>query len=206
MRATGLAVWVYVIGVAWGGGALSLLRSFAEHRKSDAGTSSAVVHAGWFFSLLFLNNNLHHTHHARPGVPWYGLPDVHARIGSDRIAAAGAGLYRGYGAISRRYLFRPFDELVARPRARRTGRRPPRQADRSLHARLTAPWAKSRPFDAARLATAVPAIAADKRTRLEREPDRITALTVLPTSAAATIPATIAASCHAHGGVRLTAF
>ena len=104
------AVWVYVIGVAWGGGALSLLRSFAEHRQADAGTSSAVVHAGWFFSLLFLNNNLHHTHHARPGVPWYGLPDVHARIGSDRIAAAGAGLYRGYGEISRRYLFRPFDE------------------------------------------------------------------------------------------------
>jgi fatty acid desaturase len=115
VRAAGLPIWVYVVGVVWAGGALSLLRSFAEHRHADSGTPSAVVHAGWFFSLLFLNNNLHHTHHARPGVPWYGLPDVHARLGSDRLAAAGAGLYRGYGEISRRYLFRPFDELVARP-------------------------------------------------------------------------------------------
>jgi fatty acid desaturase len=115
VRASGLAVWVYVVAVAWGGGALSLLRSFAEHRRADAGSPSAVVHAGWFFSLLFRNNNLHHTHHARPGVPWYGLPDVHARLDGDRAAAAGAGLYRGYGEIGRRYLFRPFDELVARP-------------------------------------------------------------------------------------------
>jgi fatty acid desaturase len=110
---SGLPLWLYVVGVAWGGGALSLLRSFAEHRRADAGTPSAVVHAGWFFSLLFLNNNLHHTHHARPGVPWYGLPDVHARLDGDRVAAAGAGLYRGYGEIGRRYLFRPFDDLVA---------------------------------------------------------------------------------------------
>jgi fatty acid desaturase len=121
VRASGLAVGVYVLGVAWAGGALSLLRSFAEHRQSDSGTSSAIVHAGWFLSLLFLNNNLHHTHHARPGVPWYGLPDVHARIGGDRVAAAGAGLYGGYGEISRRYLFRPFDELVSRPAGEATG-------------------------------------------------------------------------------------
>jgi fatty acid desaturase len=115
VQAAGLAVWVYVVGVAWGGGALSLLRSFAEHRRADVGTPSAVVRTGWFFSLLFLNNNLHHTHHARPGVPWYGLPEVHARLDGDRVAAAGAGLYRGYGEISRRYLFRPFDDVVARP-------------------------------------------------------------------------------------------
>ena len=115
VRAAGMPLWVYVIGVAWGGGALSLLRSFAEHRRADSGTPSAVVRAGWFFSLLFLNNNLHHTHHARPGVPWYELPDVHAHLDGDRVAAAGAGLYRGYGEIARGYLFRPFDELVAPP-------------------------------------------------------------------------------------------
>jgi fatty acid desaturase len=115
VNATGLPLWVYVVGVAWGGGALSLLRSFAEHRLPDDGTRSAVVRAGRFFSLLFLNNNLHHTHHARPGVPWYELPEVHAKLGADRIAAAGAGLYHGYGEIARRYLFRPLDELVVAP-------------------------------------------------------------------------------------------
>jgi fatty acid desaturase len=109
---SGLPLWIYVVGVAWCGGALSLLRSFAEHRLPEAGTSSAVVHTGWFFSLLFLNNNLHHTHHARPGVPWFELPGLHARLDADRVAAAGAGLYAGYAEIARRYLFRPFDRVV----------------------------------------------------------------------------------------------
>ncbi len=112
VAATGLPLWMYVVGVAWGGGALSLLRSFVEHRLPEAGTRSAVVHAGWFFSLLFLNNNLHHTHHARPGVPWFDLPALNARLDSDRLAAAGAGLYAGYSEIARRYLFRPFDRVV----------------------------------------------------------------------------------------------
>ena len=66
--AAGMAPWVYVVGVAWVGGALSLLRSFAEHRWTASGTRSAVVHAGPAMALLYLNNNLHHTHHERPGV------------------------------------------------------------------------------------------------------------------------------------------
>ena len=74
VHACGLPIWVYVLGVAWGGGALSLLRSFAEHRVPEDGTRSAVVRAGRLMSLLYLNNNLHHTHHARPGVPWFALP------------------------------------------------------------------------------------------------------------------------------------
>ncbi len=110
VQASGLALWVYIAGAVWAGGALSLLRSFAEHRPQDDGTPSAVVRAGWFFSLLFLNNNLHHTHHARPGVAWFALPELHARLDGDRVAAAGAGCYRGYGEVARRYLVRPFDE------------------------------------------------------------------------------------------------
>lgn len=113
VRSSGLPIWVYVAGVSWGGGALSLLRSFAEHRLPDDGTRSAVVRCGWFFSLLFLNNNLHHTHHAQPWVPWFGLPAAHVALGGDRTAADGAGLYRGYGELARRYLVRPFDRPVA---------------------------------------------------------------------------------------------
>jgi fatty acid desaturase len=109
VHASGLALWVYVVGVVWAGGALSLLRSFAEHRPQDDGTPSAVVRAGWFFSLLYLNNNLHHTHHVRPDVAWFELPGLHRRLDADRVAAAGAGWYRGYGEIARRYLLRPFD-------------------------------------------------------------------------------------------------
>ena len=110
---SGLPIWVYVTGVAWGGGAISLLRSFAEHRLPDGGTRSAVVRSGWFFSLLYLNNNLHHTHHAQPWVPWFRLPAAHMESDGDAAAAAGAGLYRGYGEIVRRFLVRPFDHPVA---------------------------------------------------------------------------------------------
>jgi fatty acid desaturase len=113
VQLSGLPVWAYVVGVSWGGGALSLLRSFAEHRNVDAGTRSAVVRSGRFFSLLYLNNNLHHTHHTQPWVPWFELPAAHSALDGDRAAAAGAGLYRGYREVVRRYLVVPFDRPVA---------------------------------------------------------------------------------------------
>ena len=118
VRSSGLPIWVYVVGVAWGGGALSLLRSFAEHRLIDDGTRSAVVRCGWFFSMLYLNNNLHHTHHSQPWVPWFDLPAAHLASGGDCAAADGAGLYRGYGEIARRYLVFPFDSPIADTPAR----------------------------------------------------------------------------------------
>lgn len=109
----GLPAWEYVVGVVWGGTALTMLRSFVEHRDTEGvGTASAVVRSNPFFSLLFLNNNLHHTHHALPGAAWYRLPRLHAEIGADDLAAAGAGWYRGYGEIARRYLVRPFGAPV----------------------------------------------------------------------------------------------
>jgi fatty acid desaturase len=115
VRSSGLPIWVYVLGVSWGGSALSLLRSFAEHRYVDGGTRSAVVRSGWFFSLLYLNNNLHHSHHAKPWVPWFDLPVAHAALDGDRAAVDGAGWYRGYGEIVRRYLVVPIDRPTAGP-------------------------------------------------------------------------------------------
>ena len=109
----GLPAWEYVVGIVWGGTAFPLLRSFVEHRDTaGTGTPSAVVRSNALFSLLFLNNNLHHTHHARPGSAWYALPRLHRELGSDELARAGAGWYRGYGEIARRYLVRPFGEPV----------------------------------------------------------------------------------------------
>ena len=63
-------------------------------------------------SLLFLNNNLHVTHHERPGEPWYRLPAMHRALGGDAEASSGAGLYASYVELARRYAFRSFDEPV----------------------------------------------------------------------------------------------
>ncbi len=102
-----LSLVEYLVGTVWLGASVSFIRSFAEHRTGPQGLRTAVVHSGWFFSLLFLNNNLHVTHHRLPGLAWYRLPVAHAASDDDERAVAGAGLYRGYGEIVRRFAVRP---------------------------------------------------------------------------------------------------
>lgn len=105
----GFPVWEYLLGFVVMGQSLTLLRSFVEHCAVPEGTRSAVVKAGPAMSLLYLNNNLHHTHHAEPSTAWYALPALHRALGSDEIAAGGAGLYRhGYIEVARRNFLRPF--------------------------------------------------------------------------------------------------
>lgn len=105
----GVPVWEYLVGFVVMGQSFTLLRSFVEHCAVPDGTRSAVVRAGPLMSMLFLNNNLHHTHHAAPSTPWYALPALHRELGSDEIAANGAGLYqRGYLEVARRNFVRPF--------------------------------------------------------------------------------------------------
>ncbi len=111
-----IPVWLYLIGFSYPGLSLTLLRSFAEHRAApDPSARTAVVHTVPLIGLLFLNNNLHVAHHARPALPWYRLPDFNRRIGGDRQAERGAGLYAGYGALAWRYLLRPIDHPVREP-------------------------------------------------------------------------------------------
>jgi fatty acid desaturase len=105
----GVPVWEYLVGFVLLGQSFTLLRSFVEHCAVADGTRSAVVKAGPVMSLMYLNNNLHHTHHAQPSTPWYQLPAAHRQLESDAVAAGGAGLYRrGYVDVARRNLVRPF--------------------------------------------------------------------------------------------------
>ena len=105
----GMPVWEYLLGFVVMGQSFTLLRSFVEHCAVAEGTRSAVVKAGPVMSLMYLNNNLHHTHHAEPSTPWYDLPALHRSLAADEIAAQGAGLYRhGYLEVARRNFVRPF--------------------------------------------------------------------------------------------------
>ena len=101
--------WTYIFGFCLGGAACTQLRSFLEHAAVPEGTRSAVVKAGPVMSLLYLNNNLHHTHHGEPDLAWYRIPALHRAVGADEMAAQGAGLYKGgYWEVCRTYFFRPF--------------------------------------------------------------------------------------------------
>ena len=105
--------WLYALGFVQGGYALTLIRSFAEHRAAPAiAHRTAIVEGSALFGPLFLFNNLHAAHHRWPRVPWYRLPALY-RAERDRLLADNGGLvYRGYGEIARRFLFRRHDSPV----------------------------------------------------------------------------------------------
>ncbi len=103
----------YAIAAVYGRVFFTGLRTFAEHRAVPEGTRSAVVQASLPMSVMFLNNNLHHTHHASPGTAWYRLPELTEQLGSVELARQGAGVYEGgYLEIAKRYALRPFCQPV----------------------------------------------------------------------------------------------
>lgn len=105
--------WIYLLCFSYPGTAIILLRSFNEHRPAfDLEQRTAIVEAGPVLSLLFLNNNLHAVHHARPDLPWYRIPEAYWPD-RERILAGNGGFFLpGYGALARRYLFRTKDHPV----------------------------------------------------------------------------------------------
>ncbi|KQS03859.1 fatty acid desaturase [Sphingomonas sp. Leaf357] len=102
----------YLLLFVYPGMALTLLRSFAEHRADlDAPGRAATVERGGLLGLLYLNNNLHAAHHDRPGLAWYRLPAYH-RQHHPRLVGPDARAYRGYGQILRRFALRRHHVLV----------------------------------------------------------------------------------------------
>lgn len=102
-----IPIWAYALLFVYPGLSLTLLRSYAEHIASaDPQSRTVTVEAGPFFSLLFLNNNLHALHHARPELPWYALPRLARRLPRPALR------YAGYGAIARRFLVSPIHAAV----------------------------------------------------------------------------------------------
>lgn len=108
-----MPVGIYLATFVYPGAALSLLRSYAEHRAADRpGHRVAVVERAGPFGLLFLHNNLHAAHHLSPGLAWYRLPDYFRRNRGVILDRNGGLLYRGYSEILRRFAFRPHDSIV----------------------------------------------------------------------------------------------
>lgn len=100
----------YLACFVYPGAALSLVRSFAEHRADpDPARRVAVVEGAPVLGLLFLNNNLHAVHHARPGAPWHRLPRLYANDRERWLRANGGLVYAGYADVFRRYFWRPHD-------------------------------------------------------------------------------------------------
>lgn len=102
----------YLLLFVYPGTALTLLRSFAEHRADlDVPGRAATVERGGIFGLLYLNNNLHAAHHDRPDLAWYLLPAYH-REHRARLIGGNAPAYRGYHQIIRRFALRRHHLLI----------------------------------------------------------------------------------------------
>ncbi|MDB5457868.1 MAG: fatty acid desaturase [Caulobacter sp.] len=109
----GLGLADYLLTFVYPGVALSLIRSFAEHRAAaHPDHQAAIVEHAPILGLLFLNNNLHAAHHAWPAAPWRALPGLYAAHREALLAANDGLVYRGYGEVFRRFLFRAHDDLV----------------------------------------------------------------------------------------------
>jgi fatty acid desaturase len=113
LELAGMSLARYILCFAYPGMALTLLRSFAEHRPTeDAAHRSVIVEAGRLARLLYLNNNLHVVHHNEPTVPWYELPGRYAEGKSEVLAANGGYLLAGYRSLFFRYALRAKDSPV----------------------------------------------------------------------------------------------
>jgi hypothetical protein len=90
---------------------LNHVRSFAEHvAHEDSRLRTRVVEAHPFWALLFLNNNLHIAHHAKPKLAWFQLPHLWRQM---RAPALERGLVfaGGYREVTLKYFLRPYIRL-----------------------------------------------------------------------------------------------
>lgn len=106
----GVPVGLYLVAVVWPATALTLLRSFAEHRPAyEPSRRSAIVESRGPLAWLYLSNNLHALHHERPGLPWFVLPKIY-RANRDAVLERNGGYsFAGYREVARRWLLTPRD-------------------------------------------------------------------------------------------------
>jgi fatty acid desaturase len=98
----------YLACCVYPGTALILVRSLAEHRTAARPEDrTAVVEKAGLLGLLFLHNNLHVLHHARPGIPWYALPAAWRQSREGLLAPRRGPVYRSYLEVAARFAVRP---------------------------------------------------------------------------------------------------
>ena len=109
----GIPLGEYLLLFVYPGMALTLLRSFAEHRAAvEVAHRTALIEAGPVMSLLYLNNNLHLVHHNEPGLPWHRRPARYRACRAALLEANGGYRFRSYGELFARYLLRAREPMV----------------------------------------------------------------------------------------------
>lgn len=106
-----MPLWLFFICV-YASHATLKIRTFLEHRIHEtARCRSVIVENGGVLGFLFLNNNLHAVHHARPTLPWYRLPAFYASHRDHFLRRNGGYRYASYGQIFRQFFLRAKDPV-----------------------------------------------------------------------------------------------
>lgn len=106
-----MPAWAYLAS-AYGGMSILKIRTFLEHRAHDlARGRTVVVEDRGPLAFLFLNNNLHVVHHAKPGVAWYRLPALYAANREEFLRRNDGYRYGSYAEIFRRHFLRAKDPV-----------------------------------------------------------------------------------------------
>jgi fatty acid desaturase len=101
----GMPVWQYVLLIAYPAISLALVRSYCEHQAAEPiGHRTILVECSPFWSILFLNNNLHIAHHERPALAWYKLP-AYYRVEREKLLQQNNGYTMSYATMFSRYFF-----------------------------------------------------------------------------------------------------
>jgi len=109
-----MPILVYCLLVAYPAMSILMIRTFIEHKACEnISERTAVVEAGSFFSLLFLNNNLHAVHHRFPQASWFNLPSLWQSTRKTVLEKNAAYHYpHGYWSIIKKYLLKAREPVV----------------------------------------------------------------------------------------------
>ncbi len=105
-------LWAYILA-SYIGMSLLKIRTYLEHRAGrSAPNRSVIIESNGPLALLFLNNNFHAVHHANPKLAWYRLPKYYAARKKEFLRRNGGYMYRSYGEIFAKYLFKAKDPVA----------------------------------------------------------------------------------------------
>jgi fatty acid desaturase len=100
-----MPLWAYCIACYFG---LSILkiRTFLEHRAFEQTNGrSVIIEDRGLLSFLFLNNNFHAVHHAKPQIAWYNLPRFYQENKEMFLRENRNYLYKNYNIIFRSFFW-----------------------------------------------------------------------------------------------------
>ncbi len=106
-----MPLWAFLIAT-YAAHSVLKIRTYLEHRAhEECKGRTVVVEDRGLLALLFLNNNYHSVHHARPSVPWYHLPEQFREERDRFLAENDDYYYRTYRQVFSKYFVRGKDPV-----------------------------------------------------------------------------------------------